>query len=134
MDVLELCHRYQNALTNKDLAALDPLFADDAIVKAPISGTASVRQFHDYLFANTKRTIARFGTVIRHQEKQNSVTLPFSYTLSIESGEVTVLDGVTVFEIDAASRKIKTLTVIYDPTELRRLMAEAGIAPPSRAA
>lgn len=134
MDVISLCRRYQHALTNKDLSALESLFIDGATVTGPISGTAGVRQFHEYLFANTKKSVARFGNVIRHQEKQNAVTLPFSYTLSIATGEVTVLDGITIFEFNAANEKIKSLTVIYDATDLRHLMADASIAPPNQVA
>ncbi|HEY0848078.1 MAG TPA: hypothetical protein VGE12_22115, partial [Noviherbaspirillum sp.] len=116
MDAIDLCRRYQDALTHKDLATLKLLFTEDALIKAPISGTANVEQFHTYLFANTKKTVARFGNVIRHHEKLNTLTLPFSYTLSIASGEVTVLDGLILFEIEAGAHKIKTLTVQYDPS------------------
>lgn len=130
MDVISLCHRYQLALTNRDLGAIEALFVDDALITGPISGTVGVRQFHEYLFAKTKRSMARFGNIIRHQEKQNSVTLPFSYTLSIASGAVTALDGIMVVGFDASAEKIRSLTIIYDHTELRRLMADAGIEPP----
>lgn len=130
MDVIALCQQYQDALSKKDLFTLERLFAPDAVVKAPISGTVNVRQFHTYLFANTKRNIAKFGNVIRPGGKSTPVTLPFSYTLSIASGEVAVLDGVAQFEIDESLQKFKAMSFIYDPTELRHLMDEAGIAPP----
>ena len=129
MDVLDLCKQYQDALSRKDLSALERLFTPDAVVKAPISGTANVRQFHTYLFSNTKRNIAKFGNVIRPGGKSSPITLHFSYTLSIESGEVAVLDGVVQFEVDESLQKFKAISFIYDPTELRHLMDEAGIAP-----
>jgi len=56
--------------------------------------------------------------------------MQFSYTLAIEGGQIVVLDGVANFEIDERAMKFKSLTFVYDPAEVRQLMAEAGIAPP----
>lgn len=133
MSAIELCQKYQDAMSRKDLPALEELFTPDAVVNAPISGTANVRQFHSYLFANTKKTAARFGNAIRHRDKSNSITLPFSYILSIASGEVAVLNGITRFEFEENLQRFKEITFIYDPGELRHLMNEAGIAPPPSA-
>lgn len=130
MSPLELCRKYQDAMSRKDLPALEELFTPDAVMKSPIAGTAGVRQFHSYLFANTKKTLARFGDAFRHRDKGNGITVPFSFTLSIASGEIAVLNGVMRFEIEESLQKFKTATIIYDPSELRHLMDEAGIAPP----
>lgn len=114
MRILRLCERYQEALSKKDLLAVQELFTEDAIISAPISGTANVRDFHTYLFASTKKTVLRFPNVIRLRAEKAVVSLQFSYTLSIHTGQVTVLDGVATFGIDENTMKFKSLAIVYD--------------------
>jgi hypothetical protein len=134
MNADALCKKYQAALSTKNLLAIQNLFTPDAIVKAPISGTANVEQFHAYLFSNTNRTIARFPNVLSSRDDPPSITMQFSYTLSIANGDVAVLDGIALFDIEPHSGKFKSLTITYDATELRRFMQEAGIVPPPASA
>lgn len=134
MNAVELCEKYRDALSTKDLPAIQSLFTQDAIVTAPISGAVSVEQFHAYLFRNTKKALAKFPNVLSSRYKYPSITLQFSYTLSIASGDAIVIDGAAVFEVDETLGKFKGLTVMYDASDLRRFMAEAGIAPPPGAA
>lgn len=130
MDALELCKTYQQLLSNKDLEGIQGLFTPDAIVKAPISGTGSVERFHSYLFGSIKKTIAKFPNVITRRGKPDTITMQFSYTFMMAGDHLVVLDGIINFEIDEESGKFRKLTVIYDPTELRRLMDEADVPPP----
>jgi len=130
MTMTSLCEQYQEALGRKDLAFVLGLFTDDAVIRAPVSGAANVKDFHAYIFSNTKRTAMRFPNVIRRRDAPAAITMQFSYTLAIEGGHIVVLDGVANFEIDERAMKIKSLTFVYDPAEVRQLMAEAGIAPP----
>lgn len=131
MNTAELCMKYQDALSRKDLAAIRPLFTPDAVFIAPVSGKANVEQFHTYLFANTKKTAARFPNVLGTRQDPPSITMQFSYTLSVANGDVTVIDGIAVFELDESAGKFRSLEFIYDATEIRRFMEDAGIAPPA---
>lgn len=131
MNAAELCKKYQDALSSKDLPAILSLFTPDAVVTAPVSGKGSIEPFHTYVFANTRKTVARLPNVLATQATPPSVTMQFSYTLSINSGDVTVIDGIAVFGIDATIGKFKSLDVIYDPSDIRRFMHDAGIALPA---
>jgi hypothetical protein len=131
MKFVSLCEQYQEAFGAKDLAAVQELFTEEAVISAPVSGTANVRDFHTYLYSITKKAAVRFPNVIRSRESPPTLSMQFSYTFAIETGQVGVLDGVATFEIDASVKKFKKLTVAYDPLEVRQLMMEAGIAPPA---
>jgi hypothetical protein len=104
-----------------------------AVVHAPVSGKQSADQFHAYLFGNTKKTLAKFSAVVGRRATPCNTTLHFSYTFSVENGQVLVIDGVMRFQIDEKLKKIKRLSTIYNLVEMRAFMAEAGIAPPPAA-
>jgi len=131
MNAVELCKKYQDALSNKDLPAIRSLFTPDAVVSAPVSGKANIEQFHTYLFTSTKKTVANFPNVLGARQNPPSITMQFSYTLSVSTGDVAVIDGIVVFGIDESLGKFKSLDVIYDPSEIRRFMQDAGIEPPA---
>lgn len=133
MNVAELCRKYQDALSRKDLPAVRSLFTPDAVVTAPVSGKANVEQFHTYLFSNTRKTVARLPNVLAARQDPPSITMQFSYTLSVANGDVAVIDGIAVFGIDEALGQFRSLDFIYDPTEIRRFMDDAGIEPPATA-
>jgi steroid delta-isomerase-like uncharacterized protein len=54
-DILDLCRRWQEALTRRDLDALSGLYAEDAVVESPLAGTVTGReafaQAHGSMFA-----------------------------------------------------------------------------------
>ncbi|WP_157691670.1 hypothetical protein [Noviherbaspirillum autotrophicum] len=130
MKSAELCEKYQDALSKKDFSAIQTLFTSDAVIKAPISGAVTVECFHAYLFCNTKKTMAKFPNVLKSRYKFASITMQFSYTLFIATGDAIGLDGVVAFEVDESVGKFKRMTVIYDASDLRRFMDNAGVAGP----
>lgn len=124
----ELCRQYQDALTRKDLDAVLKLFVREATVQAPLSGTLNVEDFHKRLFSGSSSAIARLKHVFDGLGEPKTTALQFSYTWVFSDGSVVVMDGVSIFELAKDDNsKFKKLTIIYDPTNLRRHLNEAQI-------
>lgn len=122
--------QYREALGNKDIQRIEGLFLPGATVTAPISGKKSVNAFHSYLFANTGKTGVTFSNVLPQRSTAAVATLQICYTFLTPAGRVGVIDGVAIFELDQKRDKFKSLRVIYNPSEIRKLMAEEQIAGP----
>jgi hypothetical protein len=124
-----LCKKYEEALSGNDLPGILALFTPDAIVTAPITGTMDVARFHTFLFSSTKKASANLPNVIRSREKPTALTIQFSYTFLTTCSKVAVIDGVSTFEFDDAQRKFRKLTIVYDDSDMRLMMAEQDKAP-----
>lgn len=118
----ELCRQYQEALLRKDLAAVLELFMDSATVKAPISGTLGVKEFHTRLFSNSRLAIARLTNVFDGLGKARTAALQFSYTWILKDGRLMVMDGVSIFEIAEEALKFRHLTIVYDSASVRKYL------------
>jgi hypothetical protein len=116
----ELCRKYQEALNRKDLQGIHELFTLDASIKAPLLGTLDVRTFHDRMFESCGYAVARLTNVFDGLHHARSVALQFQYNWTFPRGRSVSLEGMSVFELDDDHKKFKRLTVIYDPTEVRR--------------
>lgn len=125
----ELSKKYEDALSRSDHAGIQALFTPDATVTAPITGTMSVAKFHEYLFSYTKKAYANLPNVIRVRENPTALTIQFSYTFLTACGKVAVIDGVSTFEFDDALQKFRKLTIVYDDSEMRLMMAEPETIP-----
>jgi hypothetical protein len=129
MHAIELCRRYQEALTQRDFPAVLTLFAPDATVQAPITGTMSAEEFHHHLFNGSSMAIARLIHVFEGIGEPRKIALQFSYTWVISDSSVEVMDGVSIFQMDDGdSMKFKSLTIIYDPTNLKRHLNDDQIS------
>lgn len=120
MYAYELCRKYQDAVNRKDIDAVDDLFVPGAKVKAPLSGITEVRPFHAQLFAGSRHAIARLINVYDGVNGTRSIALRFQYTWVMKAEGTVVLDGMNIFEVAEDPRKFSSVTIIYDPTELRR--------------
>lgn len=121
MHSIELCRQYQEAVTQKDLAAVLKLFVPDATVQAPITGPMGAEEFHTHLFNGSTTAIARLTHVFEGIGEPQKTALQFSYTWVFSDGSVEVMDGVSIFELaNEDNTKFQNLTIIYDPTNLRR--------------
>lgn len=128
MHSIELCRRYQDALAQKDLSAVIELFTPDATVQAPITGTMGIEAFHTHLFTGSSLAIARLKHVFEGIGTPEKTALQFTYTWVFSDGSVEVMDGVSIFEIaDGDNTKFKSLTIVYDPTNLRRHLNDGQI-------
>ena len=124
----ELCRQYLDAVTSKDLGAVLELFVPEATVQAPISGMLNVKDFHTRLFNSSSAAIARLKHVFEGLGEPEATALQFIYTWVFNDGTVIVMDGVTIFELSEVDKsKFKKLTIIYDPTNLKRHLNEAQI-------
>ena len=130
MYAYELCRKYQEALNRKDLDAIFELFTLDACIKAPMLGELDVRTFHSRIIDSCGYAVTRLTNVFDGLHHARSIALQFQYTWPFPGGRSVSLEGVSVFEIDDAQKKFKRLTVIYDPTEVRRHMKERVTAVP----
>ncbi|GAB3542978.1 hypothetical protein GCM10027343_15870 [Noviherbaspirillum agri] len=124
-----LCKKYEDALSRNDLPGILALFTPDATVTAPITGTMDVARFHTYLFSYTKKASANLPNVIRRRKNPAALTIQFSYTFLTTCGKVAVIDGVATFEFDKALQTFRKLTIIYNDTDMRLMMAEEDAIP-----
>jgi hypothetical protein len=124
-----LYKKYETALSRNDLPAIEALFTPDATVTAPITGTLSVGKFHTFLFSNTKKASANLPNVIRRRNNPTTLTVQFSYTFLTTCGKVAVIDGAAVFEYDDEQQKFRKLTLVYNDSDMRLMMAEPGNIP-----
>lgn len=122
--------QYREALGNKDIQGIEGLFLPGAKVTAPISGEKSVNAFHSDLFAATGKARVTFSNALPQRSSASAATLQICYTFLTPAGRVGVIDGVAIFELDQKHNKFKSLRVIYNPSEIRQLMAEEQIAAP----
>lgn len=122
--------RYQDAFDKKSLLLMSELFTEDASIEAPISGTMQPRPFHSYMFEVTKKTALRFARFRQHATNPRLFTLQFCFTLSVATGDVTVIEGSMSGELDAGLRQFKKLKFDYNPNDVRGFMEKLGIAPP----
>lgn len=127
MYTYELCRRYQDAINRKDLPGVLSLFVSEAVAKAPISGVLSVKEFHSRIFAHDRHGIARLKNVFDSVGRTKAVALQFDYTYVVRNGQPVAFDCITIFEKDENVKKFKSMTIIYDPTELRRHLKNAEI-------
>lgn len=130
MGIEQVIAQYRDALGNKDIQAIEELFVPGATVTAPISGEKSVNAFHSYLFANTGKTGVTFSNALPQRSSASMATLQICYTFLTPAGRVGVIDGIAIFDLDQNLNKFKRLRVIYNPTEIRQLMAEEQIPGP----
>ena len=124
MYTYELCRKYQEALNRKDFDSIIDLFTANATVKAPLLGEQDARAFHAHVFESGGYAVTRLTNVFDGLHKARSVALQFLYTWTFPGGRTVSVEGVSIFEIDEERRKFKRLTVIYDPTEIRRNLRE----------
>lgn len=127
MHVYKQARKYQEYLGRKDMAGILDLFMPNAVIKAPISGTLGVADFHKRLFSYNKEAIVKLLNVFDGVGKTRSIALQFSYIWVLKNGVTVSFDGISVFEFDDALQKIKKLTVLYDPTELREHLRDSQI-------
>lgn len=123
----ELCRQYQEGLLRKDLSAVLDLFVEDATVRAPISGTLGVKEFHMRLFTKSRLAIARLTNVFEGLGKQRTAALQFSYTWILKDGRVMAMDGVSIFEIAEDVYKFKQLTIVYDSASVKKYLKQNDI-------
>ena len=133
MDIRELCTRYQHAVSNKDLAGVEELFLPDAVIDSPIMGITGIRDFHAYLFQQTRQTSARFPNVFEEKTNPPRISLQFSYTFLTQSVALGGIDGIAIFEFDEIRQRFKSLKIVYDPSGIRKLMESEDIALPQHA-
>lgn len=125
MYAYEQCKRYRQALAQKNLDAIMALFTPDATVKAPLSGNMDARTFHERLFRTPTHAITKLTNVFDGLNNAQAIALQFCYVWILKNGERLEIDGMTVFEMDMALQKFTRMTVIYDPTLVRRHLEEA---------
>lgn len=122
--------QYREALGKKDVQEIEALFVPGAKVTAPISGEKTVNAFHHDLFAITGKAGVTFSNAFPQRSSASTATLQICYTFLTPAGRVGVIDGVAIFELDQKQGKFKSLRVIYNPSEIRQLMAEEQIVAP----
>ncbi len=115
------------ALNRKCLDDVLNLFTPDAMVCAPIFGRMNARDFHVRLLKRNRQTIARLKNVFYGLSNASAVALHFAYTWTRHNGKIVVVDGIVIFEVCESSRRFSHLTIIYDPSELRRYFPEQEI-------
>lgn len=124
-----LYKKYEEALSRNDLPAIQALFTSDAVVTAPITGTLDVVKFHTTLFSYTKKASANLPNVIRRRKNPTALTVQFSYTFLTTCGKVAVIDGAAIFEFDDEQQKFRKLTLVYNDSDMRLMMAEPDKMP-----
>lgn len=133
MDMRQLCAQYQHAVSKKDLAAVEALFLQDAVVSTPIRGVVGVTDFHDFLFRHAKQGVARFPNVFVEKVNPSRISLQFSYTFLSQSAILGGVDGVVVFEYDDSLERFRSLRIEYDAAVIRRFLELENIVLPGHA-
>lgn len=124
----ELCRKYQEAINRGNLEQIMTLFADDAIVSAPLTGRSCARKFHEWLLGTTKETITRLIRVFQSLDSNGALSMQMHYTWVLSNGKTLEFDGVMIFEFSTDRMSICKLTIIYDTAPIRTHVSQGALA------
>jgi amino acid permease len=119
MHALKLCKQYLAYFNNGDLTGVLSLFASNAAVTSPLSGTLGVEEFHQKLFANVKQSRTSIKDIFATVNDISAIALHFSHTWLMANGNQFEFEGVNVFELNENGKLFSKLTLIYDSAPLR---------------
>jgi len=127
MYTFELCRQYQIGLKKASLEEVLPLFAPDAVVVTPLSGTLGVQAFHEKLFRNTRESIVKLHNVFEAMTQTPAVALQLHHTWVLRDGTTIGFDCVSIFDFTAQRDRFTRLTLVYDTAGIRRGLSERQI-------
>ncbi|WP_194723374.1 nuclear transport factor 2 family protein [Noviherbaspirillum malthae] len=124
----ELCRKYQEAINKGNLEQTMALFADEAVVSAPLTGHSTARKFHEWLLGTTKETITRLRRVFQALDNSSTLAMQLHYTWVLSNGKTLEFDGMMIFEFSADQLSICKLTIIYDTAPIRTHVSQGALA------
>lgn len=119
---LDTIRRYLKCLHASDTAGLVDCFDADGIVKSPFLGTMKAHDFFPKLAGASSQSVITPIDLFESVEPDRGahrVAAYFRYDWTLKDGKVVTFTCVDVFEFNAGSDRIASMTIVYDTHPLR---------------
>jgi hypothetical protein len=126
MYAFELSLQYRMAVKERNLEAILPMFSDDAVIETPLRGISKVKPYHEWLFANVKRSMTEVQDVFQALNGDIRIAVHSHYKWILNNDEVIEFSGMSMFEFTLDRKRIRKMTTFYDPSHVRTLLDTAN--------
>lgn len=119
---LATIRRYLKALHETDVPGLVDSFEAEGIVKSPFLGTMKARDFFPKLAGASSQSVITPIDLFESVEPDTAlhrIAAYFRYDWTLKDGKVVTFTCVDVFEFNAGSERIASMTIVYDTHPLR---------------
>jgi hypothetical protein len=123
MYTFELSLQYRKAVKERDLDAVLSVFAPDATIVTPLKGVCDARTYHEWLFANVKRSSLKVINAFQAMNGEICLAVLADYEWIMHDDKVVNFTGMSVFDFTPDKMKIKTMRTFYDPSVVRPQLA-----------
>lgn len=127
MYAFELNLRYRLAVKERNLDAILSMFSEDAIIQTPLKGICKPKPYHEWFFANIKKSTVIVQNVFQALNGDISISVHSHYKWLLHNGEVIEFDGVSIFEFTQDRLKIRKITNFYDTSHVRLSLEKANL-------
>jgi len=114
----QIIKKYLVGLENANYQSIIQLFEENAMVKSPLYGIISAKEFYKGLFNDTSQSKITLLNVFLNTVNPSVGAGHFRYDWIMKDGNETSFECVDVFTL-ADCDKIKELTIIYDTFGIR---------------
>jgi hypothetical protein len=125
MYAFELSLQYRLAVKERNLDAILPMFSVDAVIETPLRGISGVQPYHEWLFANVKRSMTEVQDVFQALNGDICIAVHSNYKWILNNDKIVEFRGMSMFEFTPDRKKIRKMTTFYDPTRVRAMLDEA---------
>ncbi len=119
---IDTIRRYLRCLHASDVAGLVDCFDAEGIVKSPFLGTMKARDFFPKLAGASMQSVITPIDLFESVEAGGAVhrvAAYFRYDWTLKDGKVVTFTCVDVFEFQAGSERIASMSIVYDTHPLR---------------
>ena len=118
----EIALKYLKHLENGEVDKVIDLFSSDGIVESPLYGVMNAGEFYRELNNDTANSELELKGIFEQNDSRD-LALYFTYTWTLQNGQMTKFDVVDIITLDE-NYKIERLKIIYDTVVTRKLIGE----------
>ncbi len=115
----DIIHAYFHGLERASLEEVTSLFSKDATVHSPLYGKVKADAFYAELFSDTQNSKIALQSIFQNIDNAFSAAAHFVYSWTMKDGSLTNFECIDLFELCPDTKKIISLTIIYDTFQTR---------------
>jgi len=123
MYTFELSLQYRKAVKERNLDAVLSVFSPDALIVTPLKGRCDARTYHEWLFANVKRSSVKVINAFQAMNGEICLAVLADYEWTMHDDSMVYFTGMSVFDFTPDKLKIKTMRTFYDTSIVRPQLA-----------